>query len=112
MNKFNNGKAFHGSDAVQKGRLRGTTNTDYFYFLCPHCPDEEVLRILEYGEVGREDENRYNAQLSPKAKGGFTLAFKIHCQKCGFDDFVKISNTGLQGGPVDFDQRHAVQSNA
>ena len=97
MPVFNNGKAYHG-EAVTGGKLRGTTDTDYFYFFCPKCPDDEILRILEYGIHHEEPTNPYDAQLRSKAKNGFTLVFKIHCESCKLTDFVKISNVGWQSG--------------
>ncbi len=42
--KFNNGKPYHGSEAISCGRLTGTTDNDYFYFFCPRCQDR--LRSL------------------------------------------------------------------
>ena len=57
MGSFNNGKPYHGSEQVIHGKLKGATGeTDYFYFFCPRCPDNEVVRILEYGvrRRGRE----------------------------------------------------------
>ena len=99
MQTFNDRKPYHGSAEVQDGKLRGATDrTDYFYLLCPKCPDERILRILEYGVHDQRTENEYNDECSSKAKYGFTLAFKIHCENCGFGDFVKLSNTGWQGG--------------
>ena len=99
MSKFNNGKPYHGSDKVKKGKLQGATDaTDYFYFFCPECPDREIMRILEYRGHAKEDINKYDAHCKSKAKYGFTLVFKIHCEKCGHSDFVKVSNTGWQGG--------------
>ncbi len=99
MHKFNNGKPYHGSETVKHGRLKGATDvSDYFYFFCPKCPDDEILRILEYGEHNRENLNPYNSECKSKAKYGFTLVFKLFCEKCGFSDFVKVSNIGLQGG--------------
>lgn len=99
MSKFNNGKPYHGSKEVSGGQLKGATGaTDYFHFFCPTCPDGEIMRILEYEENARESVNDYNTACKSKAKYGFTLVFKLHCENCGHSDFVKISNTGFQGG--------------
>lgn len=101
MSKFNSGKPYHGSSAVSGGKLKGATDTDYFYFFCPSCPDSEMLRVLDYEVRAEQADNPYNAQLKPrepKAKRGFTLAFKVHCGRCGLTDFVKVSNLGWQGG--------------
>lgn len=96
MGKFNRGKPYHGSQAVTHGKLRGSTDTDYFYFFCPRCPDDEIMRALEYGLHINEPGNPYD--MIPEAKGRFSIVFKIHCQKCGITDFVKIGNVGWQGG--------------
>lgn len=99
MTKFNNGKPYHGSYAVTEGKLQGSTaETDYFYFFCPKCPDKHVLRLLEYGIHSEDDEHPYKNQLRRKAKRAFTLVFCLYCERCEFTDFVKISNTGWQGG--------------
>ena len=99
MRKFNGGKPYHGSNSVAGGKLRGATGeTDYFYFFCPQCPDDEIMRILEYGIHAEEPKNPYDEHCKSKARYGFTLAFKLHCEKCGHTDFVKISNTSWQGG--------------
>jgi hypothetical protein len=56
------------------------------------------MRPLDY-EVRQEQlDNPYNDQLKSKAVKGFTLAFKLHCEKCNLTDFVKVSNLGRQGG--------------
>ena len=91
-------KIYHGSSEVTEGKLKGSTDrSDYFYFLCPKCPGKEMLRILDYKEM----------PIAPKPTNGneeeevgFTLAFKFRCEKCGFQDFVKISNLGWQGGQL------------
>ncbi len=99
MEKFNNGAPYHGSDYVTHGKLKGSTDeTDYFYFFCPTCNDNEVLRILDYGVHAKESIKQYNAQCKSNAIYGFTLVFKLYCEKCGYNDFIKISNTGRQGG--------------
>lgn len=98
MQKFNKGKAYNGSESVMKGGLKGSTDTDYFYFFCPKCPDQEIMRILDYEVRAEQTENPYNTMPSPKPAKGFTLAFKIYFQKCKHTDFVKISNMGWQGG--------------
>ena len=99
MSNFNDGKPYHGSDKISDGRLKGATDgCDYFYFFCPECPDSEIMRILEYGKHAEDSVDEYNDQCKSNAKYGFTLVFKVHCEKCGHTDFVKISNTGFQSG--------------
>lgn len=99
MSKFNNGKSYHGSREIMEGRLEGATGeSDYFYFFCPKCPNREIMRILEYGEHSKEPKNKYNNACKSKAKYSFTLVFKLYCEKCGYTDYVKISNTGWQRG--------------
>jgi predicted RNA-binding Zn-ribbon protein involved in translation (DUF1610 family) len=99
--KFNKGKLYHGSESVCGGKLKGETClTDYFYFLCPKCEGKQIMRALEYEVRDHTQENKYNEFFKHKAIEGFTLAFHIHCEKCGLDDFTKISNIGLQSGDV------------
>ena len=97
-NKFNHGKAYHGSSAVTDGKLQGATDTDYFYFFCPVCDGKQIMRPLDYEVREEQAGNPYDDQLKSKAVKGFTLAFKLHCEKCNLTDFVKISNLGRQGG--------------
>ena len=101
MNKrFNNGKPYHG-EKVMNGRLRGSTNTDYFYFYCPDCEGEQIMRILDFGEHRpTSPDNKYNDCFEQKAEIGFTLVFKLYCEQCNLTDFVKISNEGLQAGEL------------
>jgi hypothetical protein len=45
----------HGSEMVMSGNLRGATDaTDYFYFFCHRCPNDRLLRVLDY-RVTREE---------------------------------------------------------
>src|SRR5262245_30469242 len=99
MKKFNNGKPYHGSEAVCDGKLKGATGqTDYFFFFCPKCPDQFIMRILDYGVHRHEEVNPVNVetQLQKKAAQGFILVFKLYCEQCKHEDFVKIDNMGLQ----------------
>jgi hypothetical protein len=99
MNTFNNGKSYHGSSEVEHGKLQGSTaETDYFYFFCPKCPDRHLLRILDYTAHAEGTDHPYKDQVSKPAKRAFTLAFQLYCEHCKFADFVKLSNTGWQGG--------------
>jgi len=98
ISKFNDGKPYHGSKAVTGGRLRGATDTDYFYFFCPHCAGDEILRVLDYEVRYCSPENDYDNEISPKAASAFVLAMKLYCESCQHTDFVKISNVGWQGG--------------
>jgi len=89
----------HGSEAVMSGKLRGATDdTDYFYFFCPNCPNDRLLRILDYRLTREEKGNAYNKKLKTKAIRSFVLAFDVACEECGFRDCVKLSNIGWQGG--------------
>lgn len=99
MRRFNNGEPYHGSAAVSDGRLTGrTVGTDYFYFMCPECPEPHILRVLDYGIHAESAENPYNDGVEQKAIGAFTIAFKLYCERCGLTDVTKLSNTGWQGG--------------
>ena len=98
MKKFNNGRPYHGSPQMQGGRLKGATDTDYFYFFCPTCPNSQIMRILDYVVKDQEEDNPYNKGFRKKAKKGFTLVFQVYCENCKRMDFVKISNMGWQTG--------------
>lgn len=44
---FNDGKPYHGSRAVEGGRLRGSTGpTGYFFSLSPKCKNRQILPPL------------------------------------------------------------------
>ncbi len=91
-------KHTHGSEAIAGGRLRGATDTDYFYFFCPQCPNDEILRILDYQFTREEKGNEYNETCKSKAPRSFVIAFDITCERCGLRDCVKVSNLGWQYG--------------
>ncbi|MDP1570829.1 MAG: hypothetical protein Q8L86_12595 [Vicinamibacterales bacterium] len=92
-------KTWHGSDAVEGGKLVGSTDTDYFYFHCPTCGDSEVLRILDF-KVIKDGPVEYNPELRKKEKRDFIIAFELLCNNCGFHDFTKVANIGWQGGKL------------
>jgi len=89
---FNHGKPYHGSERVEGGKLRGKTGgTDYFFFLCPQCVDDQVLRILDYDFT--EPPAPVNRQEKKSPAKYFILAFHLYCPNCQFEDFVKVDNS-------------------
>lgn len=99
MRKFKGKTHGGGSSKVTGGRLRGATDTDYFYFLCPQCPDNQMLRILDYENREERPDNPYDDICpGPKAELGFIIGFKLYCCECGLKDFVKVGNLGFQLG--------------
>ena len=103
-------KQTHGTEAVHKGRLRGATDrTDYFYFFCPDCADDRVLRVLDYQITRDEKGNEYNDTSKFKAARSFIIAFELACEECGFRDRVKVSSIGWQGGTHAETLGHATQ---
>lgn len=99
MRKFNKGSPFHGSEKIKGGKLTGSTDTDYFYFFCPQCGDTHILQILDYTIVS-EGPVEYAKEDRSKTNRDFSIAFELFCPKCKIHDFVKISNTGWQGGKL------------
>jgi hypothetical protein len=99
MREFNNGKPFHGSGAIEGGKLTGATDTDYFYFFCPQCGDQQILQVRDYTVLENGPVTEY-VEERPGAQRDFLLAFELYCPKCKLHDFVKLSNTGWQGGKL------------
>jgi hypothetical protein len=98
--RFNNGQPYHGRK-VERGKLTGTTDTDYFYFFCPECPDRQILRLLDYGLHGEQEPGGTSyPDERPKSARDFTIVFKLFCPRCKLKDFVKVGNTGWQGGQL------------
>lgn len=88
---FNRGQPYHGSEAVTGGNLKGKTGTtDYFFFLCPKCADDQVMRILEYDF--RKAASPVERQEKRTPVEHFNLAFHLYCPNCQFEDFIKIDN--------------------
>ena len=86
---------FCGTEDVKKGRLKGLTDTDYFYFLCPKCNDLSIMRILDY--FIKEIDYKY-PEVRPHPKKSANIAFEIYCPKCKIKDHVKIPvGGGWQG---------------
>ena len=98
----------HGSKKVEDGKLIGKTDTDYFYFLCPQCPDQYIMRVLdaiqldnlkpEHQQQFTKQLESYNSKCQSNAKSHIAISFKIHCEECGLTEIVKIANHGWQGG--------------
>lgn len=91
----------HGSQTVMDGKLRGATDkTDYFYFFCPKCEGNQIMRLLDYRVYEENKENRYDdsPEIRSKSAKGFTMQFQLHCEQCKHSDTIKISNQGWQGG--------------
>jgi hypothetical protein len=99
MHRFNDGKPFHGSDAVYRGKLTGATNSDHFYFFCPNCGGSQVLQILDFTVIS-DGPVKYDPANRRGAKRDFKMAFQLRCHKCGLTDFVKISNWGICCGEL------------
>ena len=90
---------YHGSDEVQKGKLTGQTDTDYFYFYCPRCGDTQILQVLDY-KIGKDGPVEYSRESRSKAKRDFTIIFELYCPECKLHDYVKVSNLGWWGGKL------------
>jgi len=85
-------ESWHGSNDVFNGNLRGTTDTDYFYFFCPKCPDNQILLVSDY----IDDSNK--TKRTKYGHKDIGIVFKIKCAKCSYKDYIKITNRGWQGG--------------
>jgi hypothetical protein len=96
--RFNGGKPWHGLE-VQKGNLRGSTDTDYFYFFCPRCGGDQILQILDF-EIVKDGPMAYAKDHRHKAKRDFIIAFQVFCPNCKLVDFFKVSNTGWYDGQL------------
>jgi len=97
---FNDGRPYHGSEAVQNGRLTGTTDTDHFYFFCPRCDGRHIMRVMNYEVREERMGGTTYANEEPRSEWDFILALKLHCSKCTLTDFIKIGNLGWQGGEL------------
>lgn len=70
---FNDGKPYHGSEAV--------------------------LQILDF-DIVRDGPVEYSPDKRPGAERDFGLVFKLRCAQCQLVDFVKIANHRWQGGKI------------
>ncbi|BBL56990.1 hypothetical protein MKFW12EY_06030 [Methylomonas koyamae] len=57
------------------------------------------MRILDYRICEERDKSPYDGieGISSTSSKGFTLQFKIHCEKCNLSDTVKLTN--INGWP-------------
>ena len=69
----------------------------------PNVQINILCKLVDHGLHDAEKENPYSEKfkVKVKAKEGFTLVFKIYRENCKHTDFVKLSNTGWQGGNAD-----------
>jgi hypothetical protein len=92
---FNRGKGYHGSSTVEGGKLRGRTGqTDYFFFICPKCPGEQVMRVLEYT---LRDSPTVERPEKKRPTEHFNMALHLYCPNCQHEDFIKIDNNHQAG---------------
>ncbi len=91
--------SWHGTPAVEDGKLTGKTDTDYFYFFCPKCEDTQIMQILDFRFLKKESA-KYKDKYRKKLKREFIIAFELYCHKCKLHDCVKVSNIGWQGGKL------------
>lgn len=79
----------HGTEAVKGGKLKGSTETDYFHFDCPKCGANQYGLDVELLGV------RDNSGAShPTAR---TVLLGLNCQLCGLRDLVKIGCLESEG---------------
>ena len=81
-----------GTEAVQDGKLTGSTSTDYFHFNCPRCGETQQWG-LDVELLGVRDDSDNPKSLAQ------TILLGIHCTLCGLMDLVKIGclvTTGYQ----------------
>ena len=90
-------KSWHGSPLVEEGKLRGATDTDFFYFLCPTCDGDRMLQVRDLKTLA-DGPVKYAPDVRPGARRDFIIAFELYCPECRLTDFTKIGNIGWQGG--------------
>jgi len=74
----------HGTVAVKAGKLKGSTETDYFHFDCPSCKDNRWDLDVEL--LGVRDDS------GPNHLTARTILLGLSCPSCGMCDPVKIGS--------------------
>ena len=80
---------------VMDGGVRGKTDTDYFYFLCPKCRGVLQWHLLHFF-VGPSD-------YPEKRERGIKeehLRVEIRCAHCKLVGYIKINNDCWQDGKI------------
>ncbi|MFC1967754.1 hypothetical protein ACFLV2_03875 [Chloroflexota bacterium] len=79
---------------VERGCLTGSTDTDYFYFLCPKCGKILQHNVLELWELPSNNPKVKNTPCQH-------VVYEVWCQSCKLGANVKVSNLGWQGGKIE-----------
>lgn len=96
MNKTKNPKS--SSYQIMGGRLRGITDSDYFYFRCPSC--KNILQITNYETFLNQPPSKEIEETAPAIEKIFIIGLKLHCSSCFFEDYIKITNTARLEGKI------------
>ena len=78
---------------IQDGGLAGSTDTDYFYFLCPKCRGVVQWHLLFF--VSGPSHHKEKEEKNRPAEH---LQFELWCSACKLGGKVKMNNDCWQGG--------------
>jgi len=78
--------------SVMDGGVMGTTDTDYFYFLCPKCDGVLQWQVL----CLVEGMSRVPGRTAPHQH----IQLEIWCRDCRLGGTIKLDNNCWQGGQI------------